>query len=522
MRERASRWAWRSAVLVWRSVGHRPVMPRPRPGHGASAAKSPAAAPSRPAAAPVRRRPSGTSCGPARPSGASRGSTAVSVEALIRANRLAPNAKLRVGQRLSLPLSRGPGGQPGAAVARRHRAGAAAGDAAACTSCGRCRAPSCPPSGLAAARGTAAWTSGPSGATPIRAAAAGMVITSGWERAYGRVVKIWHPSDLMTVYAHNLENLVKVGRLGRAGPGDRDRRQHRTRDRAPSPLRDPPERPEVQPRVLAARDGGPRGFRQGPRSPAADAMTAGREPSQPGRRRSRAPAAAGRRRPDPPTRPSRTTRTSTTTRRPSSFPPDEELDAEEAESLGSRPPIEIYLERDPPHPAPHARAGDRARQAGGRRGRGGAEADGRVEPPPGGDARPPLPEPRAAAGRSHRRGQPRADPRRREVPLGPRDPVLDVRAPGGSGRPSSGPSPTRPGSSGCRCTWRRCSESTSARASGSPRSAASRRSWPRSPPSSGVTVKDLEALEEASKMPLSLETPVGGEGEGVQLKDVVA
>jgi lipoprotein NlpD len=24
-------------------------------------------------------------------------------------------------------------------------------------------------------------------------------------------VKIWHPDDLMTVYAHNLENLVKVG-----------------------------------------------------------------------------------------------------------------------------------------------------------------------------------------------------------------------------------------------------------------------------------------------------------------------
>ena len=38
-----------------------------------------------------------------------------------------------------------------------------------------------------------------------------MVISSGWERAYGRVVKIWHFGDLMTVYAHNLENLVKVG-----------------------------------------------------------------------------------------------------------------------------------------------------------------------------------------------------------------------------------------------------------------------------------------------------------------------
>jgi len=37
----------------------------------------------------------------------------------------------------------------------------------------------------------------------------------------------------------------------------------------------------------------------------------------------------------------------------------------------------------------------------------------------------------------------------------------------------------------------------------------------------GVTVRDLQALEEAAKMPLSLETPVGGDMEGVQLKDVV-
>jgi RNA polymerase primary sigma factor len=37
----------------------------------------------------------------------------------------------------------------------------------------------------------------------------------------------------------------------------------------------------------------------------------------------------------------------------------------------------------------------------------------------------------------------------------------------------------------------------------------------------GLTVKDLEALEEAARAPLSLETPVGGEGEGVHLKDVV-
>jgi murein DD-endopeptidase MepM/ murein hydrolase activator NlpD len=47
--------------------------------------------------------------------------------------------------------------------------------------------------------------------TPIRAAAAGMVITSGHERGYGNVIKIWHVLDLMTVYAHNLENHVRVG-----------------------------------------------------------------------------------------------------------------------------------------------------------------------------------------------------------------------------------------------------------------------------------------------------------------------
>jgi RNA polymerase primary sigma factor len=37
----------------------------------------------------------------------------------------------------------------------------------------------------------------------------------------------------------------------------------------------------------------------------------------------------------------------------------------------------------------------------------------------------------------------------------------------------------------------------------------------------GLTVKDVQALEEASKMPLSLETSVGREGESFQLKDVV-
>jgi murein DD-endopeptidase MepM/ murein hydrolase activator NlpD len=134
----------------------------------------------------------------------------VTVEALIRANRLAPNAHIRVGQRLSLalgsfdpesqeppsfadivlepppptalvPLVRPVPGPVGSPFGPRHGLWHGGVD-------------------LKADRGT-----------PIQAAAAGMVIMSGWERAYGRVVKIWHANDLVTVYAHTLENLVKVG-----------------------------------------------------------------------------------------------------------------------------------------------------------------------------------------------------------------------------------------------------------------------------------------------------------------------
>jgi murein DD-endopeptidase MepM/ murein hydrolase activator NlpD len=47
--------------------------------------------------------------------------------------------------------------------------------------------------------------------SPIRAAAAGTVIFSGSERYYGRMVRIEHPDGFITLYAHNLENLVEVG-----------------------------------------------------------------------------------------------------------------------------------------------------------------------------------------------------------------------------------------------------------------------------------------------------------------------
>jgi murein DD-endopeptidase MepM/ murein hydrolase activator NlpD len=53
--------------------------------------------------------------------------------------------------------------------------------------------------------------------TPILAAAPGVVTSSGQERAYGRIVRIEHDSGFITVYAHNLENLVEVGDRVSAG-----------------------------------------------------------------------------------------------------------------------------------------------------------------------------------------------------------------------------------------------------------------------------------------------------------------
>jgi len=47
--------------------------------------------------------------------------------------------------------------------------------------------------------------------TPILAAAAGTVLFSGWAAFYGRVVKIQHRNGFITTYAHNSENLVKIG-----------------------------------------------------------------------------------------------------------------------------------------------------------------------------------------------------------------------------------------------------------------------------------------------------------------------
>jgi murein DD-endopeptidase MepM/ murein hydrolase activator NlpD len=47
--------------------------------------------------------------------------------------------------------------------------------------------------------------------TPVQAAASGLVLLSGVEPRYGRVIKIEHDNGFVTVYAHNDENLVEAG-----------------------------------------------------------------------------------------------------------------------------------------------------------------------------------------------------------------------------------------------------------------------------------------------------------------------
>jgi len=53
--------------------------------------------------------------------------------------------------------------------------------------------------------------------TPVLAAAPGVVISSGQEPAYGHIVRVEHDSGFITIYAHNLENLVEAGDRVSAG-----------------------------------------------------------------------------------------------------------------------------------------------------------------------------------------------------------------------------------------------------------------------------------------------------------------
>lgn len=166
----------------------------------------------------------------------------VSVAALVAANRLAnERVRLKLGQRLTIPTSphpAAPSGPPTARGAPVPSRGVAA-----------TRAPSLPrpPMDLLLAvpdlleeaplfawpvegpvtsvfglRRTG-WHRGidikaPQG-SPVLSAAAGVVVTSGVEGRYGRLVRIEHDHGFVTVYAHNEDNLVAVG--DRVFPGDK-------------------------------------------------------------------------------------------------------------------------------------------------------------------------------------------------------------------------------------------------------------------------------------------------------------
>jgi lipoprotein NlpD len=63
--------------------------------------------------------------------------------------------------------------------------------------------------------------------TPVLAASAGKVLFAGEQRGYGKLVLLGHEGGLVTIYAHNADNLVEVGqpvtrgqriaRVGRSG-----------------------------------------------------------------------------------------------------------------------------------------------------------------------------------------------------------------------------------------------------------------------------------------------------------------
>jgi len=53
--------------------------------------------------------------------------------------------------------------------------------------------------------------------SPILAAAPGTVVYSGWIRAYGLIVKVQHSNGFITLYAHNLKNMVEEGEEVEAG-----------------------------------------------------------------------------------------------------------------------------------------------------------------------------------------------------------------------------------------------------------------------------------------------------------------
>lgn len=161
----------------------------------------------------------------------------VSRQALIDGNRLARPESLRIGQRLDIP---GCQGAPAAVVAAP-RAPAPRSDGTLLVSAGPRRVPTrfflaVPEfngrsidftwpvlgpvlSGFGQRR--SGWHAGvdirAEVGTPILAAAPGTVYFSGWERSYGRIVRIEHDNGFTSIYAHNLQNFVEAGDRVEAG-----------------------------------------------------------------------------------------------------------------------------------------------------------------------------------------------------------------------------------------------------------------------------------------------------------------
>ncbi|HEV8613958.1 MAG TPA: M23 family metallopeptidase [Methylomirabilota bacterium] len=163
----------------------------------------------------------------------------VTVSALVAANRLpSASARLKLGQRIVIP----PGGPAKAAPpappsAARPERSAAAARAAKAVLKGPINLilavpdffdtllafvwPSDGPVTSTFGRRRSGWHRGidikAERGSPVTAAATGVVVGSGVEPRYGRVVKIEHDDGFVTVYAHNDENLVAVGDIVHMG-----------------------------------------------------------------------------------------------------------------------------------------------------------------------------------------------------------------------------------------------------------------------------------------------------------------
>lgn len=155
----------------------------------------------------------------------------VSVGSIVTLNRLArPGALLRIGQRLTIPepapsaARTKPGSRRASTVAPKPRGAPASYVLAVPDFDNSAPLFLWPVEGSVTSpfgRRRSGWHPGvdirADHGTPVLAAAAGVVVVSGIEARYGRVIKIEHDAGFLTVYAHNTENLVATGDRVAAG-----------------------------------------------------------------------------------------------------------------------------------------------------------------------------------------------------------------------------------------------------------------------------------------------------------------